>query len=69
MDLKNIVPICLVILTACTTSKNINHVARKKGLVVRAVGGIKLSGGIIKIDSLPRSSKDEPIYLLYSGRE
>jgi hypothetical protein len=69
MALKNIVLICLVILAACTTSKNINHVAKKEGLTVRTVAGIKLSGGIITIDSLPRSSKDEPVYLLYSGDE
>lgn len=59
--------ICLLLFTACVTSKNIYRVAKKTHLVVRKVEGINLSGGNIKIDTLLGSSKEEPIYLLYSG--
>lgn len=65
--LGNTAFIFLVIVTACTPSKNIYHVAKKKYLAVHTVGGIKLSGGVTRIDSLPPSSKDEPIYLLFDG--
>lgn len=65
--MRNTICICLLILTACTTSKNIYQVAKKKGLTVRSVAGIKFPGGLIRIDGMTDSYKGEPLYLLFNG--
>ena len=59
--------IFLVLVGACTPSKNIYHVAKKKDLAVHTVAGINLSGGMIRIDSSSGPSKNEPLYLLFNG--